>query len=88
MFLFVLPSGALGDILDRRRLLLASQAWMLVAAGVLAALTFAGEVTPTVLLMLTFAIGAGTALTIPSFQAVLPELVGRGESRRARRSTA
>ena len=79
VFLFVLPSGALGDILDRRRLLLASQAWMLVAAATLAALTFADQVTPTVLLLLTFAIGAGTALTVPSFQAILPELVGRSE---------
>jgi MFS family permease/quinol monooxygenase YgiN len=79
VFLFVLPSGALGDILDRRRLLLASQAWMLVAAGLLAVLTFADAVTPGVLLALTFAIGAGTALTVPSFQAVMPELVERPE---------
>jgi MFS family permease len=79
VFLFVLPSGALGDILDRRRLLLVSQAWMLVAAALLAALTFAGEMTPLALLALTFAVGTGTALTVPSFQAILPELVGRAQ---------
>ena len=77
VFLFVLPSGALGDILDRRRLLIASQLWMLVAAGALSALTFTDAMTPGLLLALTFAIGVGTALTIPSFQAVMPELVGR-----------
>jgi MFS family permease/quinol monooxygenase YgiN len=79
VFLLVLPSGALGDILDRRRLLIVSQAWMLCAAGLLAALTFADTVEPVTLLLLTFAVGCGTALTIPSFQAVMPELVERRE---------
>lgn len=79
VFLLVLPSGALGDILDRRRLLIVSQLWMMLAAAALTVLTFTDAMTPGLLLALTFAIGSGTALTIPSFQAVMPELVGRRE---------
>src|SRR5919199_5831290 len=35
-FLLALPAGALADIVDRRRLLLLTQSWMLVAAVLLA----------------------------------------------------
>jgi MFS family permease len=79
MFLLVLPSGALGDVLDRRRLLIGAQLWMLVVAAALAALTVSDAMSPQALLGLTFALGAGAALTIPSFQAVMPELVDRPE---------
>ena len=79
IFLLVLPAGALGDILDRRRVLLASQSTMLVSAGLLAVLTASGAMTPLLLLSLTFAIGAGQALAIPSWRAILPELVSRAE---------
>ena len=78
-FLLALPAGALADIVDRRRLLLFSQSWMLVAATALALLTFFGLVTPLVLLMLTFALGLGSALNAPAWQAIVPELVPRAE---------
>jgi MFS family permease len=77
VFLFGFPAGALGDVFDRRHLLLISQAFMLAAAATLAVLTFSGDVTPWVLLGLTFAIGAGRALTAPSWQAIQPQIVGR-----------
>ena len=37
VFLIGLPAGALADIVDRRRLLVAAQTWMLVTAALLAA---------------------------------------------------
>ncbi len=77
VFLVGFPAGALGDILDRRRLLLISQSFMLLSAALLAALTLGGNMTPALLLLLTFAIGLGMALTAPSWQAIQPELVGR-----------
>src|SRR6059036_3239280 len=46
VFLFGFPAGAAGDVFDRRRLLLISQAFMLVVAAALAVLTFSGDVTP------------------------------------------
>ncbi|MBV8856973.1 MAG: MFS transporter [Acidobacteria bacterium] len=78
-FLLALPAGALADIVDRRRLLIFSQAWMLVAAVGLAAATLAGVTTPSVLLVLTFALGLGAAMNAPAWQAIVPELVPRGE---------
>jgi MFS family permease len=77
IFIFGFPAGAIGDVFDRRRVLLVSQGFMLVAAALLAVLTFDDQVTPWVLLALTFAIGAGRALTAPSWQAIIPQLVGR-----------
>jgi len=77
IFLFGLPAGALADIVDRRRLLLVTQAWMLVCATALGVLATVDLVTPAVLLALTFAIGTGVALNQPAWQAIQPELVPR-----------
>lgn len=76
-FLLALPAGALADIVDRRRLLLFSQAWMLVAAVGLAVSTLLGVVTPPVLLLLTFGLGLGSAMNAPAWQAIVPEIVPR-----------
>jgi MFS family permease len=77
--LLALPAGALADVVDRRRLLLITQSWMLVSAAVMGVLTLTGMVTPWLLLSLTFALGLGTAMNGPAFQAILPELVPRHE---------
>jgi MFS family permease len=79
IFLLALPSGALADIVDRRRLLLFSQGWMLLSGGTLAFLALMGWVTPAILLILTFSLGLGTALNAPAWQAIVPELVPRSE---------
>ena len=74
-FLFALPAGAIGDIVDRRRLILYTEIWMLVIATIIAATTIAGVMTPWLLLGLTFALSAGDAIESPTWRAVLPELV-------------
>jgi MFS family permease len=79
VFLVALPAGALGDILDRRKLLLVSQSMMLAAAALLAVVTFSGGASPWLLLALTFLLGTGQGLTLPSWQAIVPELVEPGE---------
>src|SRR5262249_9670301 len=79
VFLVGLPAGALADMVDRRRFLLVTQGWMLVAAAALGALTFAHLVTPWGLLVLTFALGLGAAMNAPAWQAIVPELVTRSE---------
>jgi predicted MFS family arabinose efflux permease len=73
--LLSLPAGAIGDLVDRRRLLIISQSFMLLAALALTGLAFAGLVTPWVLLALIFAVGAGQTLTSPTWQTLQPELV-------------
>ena len=78
-FLLALPAGALADVVDRRRILLATQGWMMAAAAVLGALTLTGVTTPWWLLALTFALGLGAAMNAPAWQAITPELVPREE---------
>ncbi|HEX3865268.1 MAG TPA: MFS transporter, partial [Gemmatimonadaceae bacterium] len=78
-FLFALPAGALGDIVDRRRLILRTETWMVVIATVIAVVTIAHRMTPWLLLALTFALSAGDAVETPTWRAVLPELVGRDD---------
>jgi len=74
-FLFALPAGAIGDIVDRRKLILYTETWMVGVALVLAILTIAGRLSPLPLLVLTFALAAGDAFETPTWRALLPELV-------------
>jgi len=74
-----LPAGALADIVDRRRLLIITQSWMLAAAAVLGLLTVSGAMTPWLLLFLTFNLGLGLALNTPAWQATTPDLVPPAE---------
>src|SRR6266550_2661374 len=77
VFLVILPAGALADMVDRRRLLLLSQTWMVLASGTLGILTLLGLVTPWVLLLFTFLLGLGAVMNDPAWQAITPELVPR-----------
>jgi len=76
-FVLALPAGSVGDIVDRRRLILYTETWMVSVAAVLAFLTIAGRMSPWLLLALTFALSAGDAFETPSWRAILPELVGK-----------
>jgi MFS family permease len=77
VFLLALPGGALADIVDRRIFLLGTQIWTILAAILLAVLTLCHVMTAGWLLVLTFAIGIGSALTAPAWSAIVPELVPR-----------
>jgi MFS family permease/quinol monooxygenase YgiN len=77
VFLLGLPSGALADILDRRRWLVATQFWLAATACALCAVTALGLMTTPLLLGLVFLNGVGLALRWPAFSAIVPELVPR-----------
>src|SRR6195952_3192142 len=77
VFLLALPGGALADIVDRRVFLIGTQVWTILAATLLALLTILHVMTAGWLLVLTFAIGIGSALTAPAWSAIVPELVPR-----------
>jgi MFS family permease len=79
VFLVVLPAAALADIVDRRRMLIVTQAWMTAAAAGLSLMTLIGQTTPWVLLTFTFALGLGSAVNMPVWQTVVPRLVPRDE---------
>lgn len=73
--LLALAAGAVADMYDRRKIALAAIAFNLVAAVVLAALSFAGLVTPLILLTSVALIGAGGAMMGPAWQASVREQV-------------
>ena len=79
VFLLGLPSGALADILDRRRYFLFTQLWVAVVALVLCAAVLSGAMTPPLLLGLIFFNGIGLAMRWPVFSAITPELVSRAQ---------
>jgi MFS family permease len=73
--LLALPAGALADILDRRRSLIVLQTLLMIVAATLTTITFLKLITPNLLLLLTFCLGIGGALSTPAWQATVPELV-------------
>ena len=79
VFLLGLPSGALADILDRRRYFAATQLWVSVNAMVLAAMAITGSLTAPLLLLFTFINGVGLAMRWPVFAAIVPQVVTRDE---------
>ena len=79
MMLLALPAGALADIVDRRRLLIAIQAYLLLVAGSLGILALLGMISAWALLGFTFALGVGGALMMPAWSAIVPDLVRSDE---------
>ena len=77
VFLLGLPSGALADILDRRRYFIFTQFWVAAVALLLCLTILSGVMTPALLLALTFANGIGLAMRWPVFASIVPELVPR-----------
>ena len=77
VFLLGIPSGALADILDRRRYFMVTQFWVAGVAMLLAVVIASDGVTPSLLLALTFLNGIGLAMRWPVFAAIVPELVPR-----------
>ncbi len=79
IFLLALPAGALADMVDRRRYLLMVQTWLMLVSATLGVLTVMGITTAWTLVLLTFAMGIGSAMLLPAWAALTPELVPRSE---------
>jgi MFS family permease len=77
VFLLGIPAGALADLVDRRKLLLLVEAYLLVMALVMGLLTLGGFMSAWSLLLLAFLMGLGSALDAPAWQAIIPDLVER-----------
>lgn len=78
-FLLALPAGSIGDIFDRRKLILCTEIWMFAIATVLTVATFTGTMTPWLLLLLTLALSLGDAIEAPTWRAIFPELVKKDD---------
>jgi MFS family permease len=74
---FALLAGAVADNIDRRRVMLCAQGFMLVISALLAVCAWQDLLTPWLLLGFTFLIGIGTAFNGPAWQASVGEMVPR-----------
>jgi MFS family permease len=79
VFVLGVPSGAMADILDRRRYFMFTQVWVAAVALLVCAVVSLGSMTAALLLVLTFANGIGLAMRWPVFAAIVPELVPRAQ---------
>jgi len=79
IMLLSLVAGAMADNMDRRKVMVSAQIFMLVISAALALCTWAGLVGPWTLLVFTFAIGCGSAFFAPAWQASVGEMVPRTE---------
>src|SRR4029079_3512551 len=75
VMLLALPAGALADIVDRRRLLIAVQGDLMTVTAILGVLTLMGAMTAWLLLGFIFALCVGSALMMPAWSAIVPDLV-------------
>ena len=79
VFLLALPAGALVDILDKRKFLVAGELSIAAAASIFAALVWLHKVTPVTLLGFAFLVAVGEALVAPAWESIVSMLVPRSE---------
>jgi len=77
MVLLALPAGVLADSFDRRWLMIGVQIYFVTVAILLTVLTAIGLMPPALMLAFTFAVGVGTAMLSPTWQAMITEQVPR-----------
>jgi len=77
VLMFAIPSGVIGEFLNRRRVLLYSQTVQFAVVLALTYLTWTGQTTTTILLAATFVLGTISAIQLPAFQALVPDIVPR-----------
>lgn len=73
-----LIAGVVADMFGKAKVMLVAQIIMGLAAAAMAITTAFGVITPGLLLTLGLVLGAGLALNLPAWQALVPELVPRG----------
>ncbi|MBT2186848.1 MFS transporter [Sphingobium nicotianae] len=79
IMLLALPAGAWADMFDRRAIMLIVQVAMLMLSLLLAVLSFAGIVAPTVVVGLTALLACGVACFNPALAASIGSIVPRTE---------
>jgi predicted MFS family arabinose efflux permease len=79
MFLFAIPAGALVDIVDRRRFLIIGESAITITSAAFATLVWLRLITPNSLLLISFIVTVGSAVTAPAWQAVVAQLVPKSD---------
>lgn len=75
IFLFTLPAGAIADIIDPRRMLIAVSYAIAALIAAFAAVVSLHYASPLVLLLTTFVLSAAWSLNVPAWLSILPLLV-------------
>jgi MFS family permease len=79
MFLFTLPAGAIADIVNPRRLIIAVSCGIAALIAVFAGLVAFELASPALLLLTTFLLSAAWALNSPAWLSILPSLVPKSD---------
>jgi MFS family permease len=77
--LFTLPAGAIADMIDRKKILLAVQLWHAVIAFALAILWMSHLLNPYLILASAFLFSAGFAFGSPAHSSIIAEMVSKEE---------
>jgi MFS family permease len=78
LLVVAMPAGAMADLVERRHVVLVCHAAMALIAALIAALHLGGLLTPGLLLALGLALGTAMSINLPSWQAMVPDLVPNG----------
>ncbi len=79
MFLLTLPAGALADIVDPRRLIIAVSCVIAALIAIFAGLVSFDLASPVLLLLTTFLLSAAWSLNLPAWLSILPVLVPKSD---------
>jgi predicted MFS family arabinose efflux permease len=75
IFLFTLPAGAIADIVDPRRMIIAISFAIAALMAIFAAVVTLDLVSPVLLLLTTFVLSAAWSLNTPAWLSITPQLV-------------
>jgi len=75
IFLFTLPAGAIADIVDPRRMIIAVSYAIAALMAVFAVVVALDFVSPVLLLLTTFVLSAAWSLNTPAWLSIVPQLV-------------
>jgi MFS family permease len=79
VWLLTLVGGVLADHADRRRVIASFQALQMLCPTLLVVLLLAGAVKPWMVIVLSLIVGITDALSMPSFQSIVPSIVERDQ---------
>jgi MFS family permease len=83
VWLLTLMGGVLADRADRRRVIALFQSIQMLCPTLIALLLFLGVVRPLWIIVLSVIVGVTDALSMPSFQSIVPSIVKRNQIARA-----
>lgn len=76
-FLLALPSGALSDLVDRRRIIVVAYSLVTIVSFAVGISILAGYLSPILLLMASLAMGVTFALRLPAYSSIMQEVLPR-----------